>query len=362
MVWSAGPDGKIDPNPSGLPSGKANQGVQQRQRPELAVKISNQSRVQPSPPRFATPRSPESRVQRRRTVDCGLRTVDCGPRTVDCGPRTVDCGPRTVDCGPRTVDCGPRTVDCGPRTVDCGPRTVDCGPRTVDCGPRTVDCGPRTVDCGPRTVDCGPRTGNGESAFTLIELLVVISILGIMAALTVPVLKNFAKSDATLGASRQLLDDVARARQLAISQRTTVYMVFVPANFWYAALDEFSRLDNGLTPAELTAAVNLCDKQLTGYIFVSLRSVGDQPGQGVPHYLAPWQTLPDSTFIALAKFTNSPTNVTPSPIPFPARRITFTVSSYEQPSVSHGNQYDGFNPWSPVSALHRVQLSWPVDF
>ncbi|MGO9585212.1 MAG: type II secretion system protein [Limisphaerales bacterium] len=25
MVWSAGPDGKIDPNPSGLPSGKANQ-------------------------------------------------------------------------------------------------------------------------------------------------------------------------------------------------------------------------------------------------------------------------------------------------------------------------------------------------
>ena len=70
------------------------------------------------------------------------------------------------------------------------------------------------------------------SAFTLIELLVVIAILGIMAALTVPVLKNFAKSDATLGASRQLLDGVARARQLAISQRTTVYMVFVPTNFW----------------------------------------------------------------------------------------------------------------------------------
>ena len=53
-----------------------------------------------------------------------------------------------------------------------------------------------------------------------------------MAGLTVPVLKNFAKSDATLGASRQLLDGVARARQLAISQRTTVYMVFVPTNFW----------------------------------------------------------------------------------------------------------------------------------
>jgi hypothetical protein len=50
----------------------------------------------------------------------------------------------------------------------------------------------------------------------------------------------------------------------------------------------------------------LCDKQLTGYTFVSLSSVGDQPGQHVPHYLEPWQTLPDNTFIVLAKFANSP--------------------------------------------------------
>ena len=148
-----------------------------------------------------------------------------------------------------------------------------------------------------------------QTAFTVIELLVVIAILGIMAGLVVPVLKNFAKSDATLGASRQLLDGVARARQLAVSQRTTVYMVFVPPNFWtIAGPFPNSWWNPGLSLAQQTAATNLCDKQLTGYTFVSLRSVGDQPGPGVPHYLAPWQTLPDNTFIALAKFTNAPGN------------------------------------------------------
>jgi prepilin-type N-terminal cleavage/methylation domain-containing protein len=159
----------------------------------------------------------------------------------------------------------------------------------------------------PRHVSRVTRHASHSRAFTLIELLMVIAILGIMAGLTVPVLKNFARSDATLGASRQLLDGVARARQLAISQRTTVYMVFVPPNFWNDASGNFnSTWFNPLTFAQQTAATNLCDKQFTGYTFVSLRSVGDQPGQGAPHYLAPWQTLPDNTFIALAKFTNSP--------------------------------------------------------
>jgi len=150
----------------------------------------------------------------------------------------------------------------------------------------------------PKSGTCG--------AFTLIELLVVISILGILAALTVPVLKNFAKSDATLSASRQLLDDVARARQLAISQHTTVYMVFVPPNFWsfwQTTPGVFNTIwNNNMTMAQKTATTNLCDKQFTGYTFISLRSVGDQPGVLTPRYLDRWQTLPDNTFIATNKF------------------------------------------------------------
>src|SRR5579862_1398413 len=61
-------------------------------------------------------------------------------------------------------------------------------------------------------------------AFTLIELLMVIAIVGIIAVLVAPVLIHFRKPDATEAATRQMLDDFARARQLAISERSTVYL------------------------------------------------------------------------------------------------------------------------------------------
>jgi prepilin-type N-terminal cleavage/methylation domain-containing protein len=138
------------------------------------------------------------------------------------------------------------------------------------------------------------------AAFTLIELLAVIAIIGVIAAVVAPTLNNFRKSDAMLASTRQMLGAVARGRQLAISQHTTVYMVFVPTNFWKEPW-----LSAPATLPQRIAATNLVDKQLAGYTYIALRAVGDQPGRGVPRYLSAWQTLPESTFIPLWKFDSS---------------------------------------------------------
>ena len=167
-------------------------------------------------------------------------------------------------------------------------------------------------------------TGSRQSiprAFTLIELLVVISIMGLIAGLGVPALKNLGKSNAQTNAQRQLLDDLGRARQLAISQHTTVYMVFVPTN--YFELQDITAngsigniLQNDLSgginwtispaPAEKQQAMltltNLVESQLAGYNFIAKGRVGDQPGQHAWHYLGSWQTLPQGMMIASAKF------------------------------------------------------------
>ncbi len=140
------------------------------------------------------------------------------------------------------------------------------------------------------------------SAFTLIEMLVVISILAILAGLAVPALKNLGKSNVNVSASRQLLDDIGRARQLAIANRTTVYMVFLPTNFWTIPPPNLSTWLSTLTPATRMALTNLVDKQLSGYNFISLGTVGDQPGKHNWRYLAPWQSMPDGVFIAAQKF------------------------------------------------------------
>src|ERR1051326_1505132 len=147
---------------------------------------------------------------------------------------------------------------------------------------------------------------NTFNAFTLLELLTVIAIIGILAAIALPTINNF-KPDMAGVAGRQMLDAVNRARQLAISQRTTVNMVFVPASFWTDPA-----YNAGWSQVDLDKAKKLFDKQLIGYNYVSLRSVGDQPGRPAPRYWSSWKTLPQGALIPLQKFV---WNNRASPVP-----------------------------------------------
>jgi prepilin-type N-terminal cleavage/methylation domain-containing protein len=156
-------------------------------------------------------------------------------------------------------------------------------------------------------------------AFTLVEMLVVIAIIGILTAIGLPKISAWGKSNATISATRQLLDDVALARARAISGRTDVYLLFIPPN-----IVNFNTA--GLTPNELTLANNLLGGQYTTYALFATRNVGEQPGRSTPRYLTPWRALPSGTFIATNKFTGlSPDGVLPfqyGSFPFPLATST----------------------------------------
>src|SRR5436190_238051 len=131
----------------------------------------------------------------------------------------------------------------------------------------------------PSLIDRGIRA---RSAFTLLELLVVMGIIALMAGLALPIFHKRSGNEMA-AANRQLLDDLAFARQKAIAERTTVYVLFVPTNFWLT------------TPAYDTNKLytNLIGDQMTGYALFTPRSAGDQPGQPVRRYITGWKSLPD---------------------------------------------------------------------
>ena len=184
------------------------------------------------------------------------------------------------------------------------------GVRSAECGVRNGSAGASPHLSRRNSSDVG-FLSSAVRAFTLIELLVVIAIIGLLAGLAAPVLHNF-RPNYTASLTQQLLTDLARARQLAISQHTTVYMVFVPTNFWndQLAISTWNK-------ADWIQASNLLDKQSIAYNFVSLHSMGDQPGRPTVHYLSSWKFLPEGGYIYPSKFlpqTFFPGTTSPQPV------------------------------------------------
>jgi Tfp pilus assembly protein FimT len=102
-----------------------------------------------------------------------------------------------------------------------------------------------------------------------------------------------------VSAGRQLVDDFGLARARAISERTTVHVVFVPPDImnWPQATGAGQEIAR-----DQKLQLRLKSSQYTTYALYAERTVGDQPGRPQARYLTSWRSLPDGIFIATNKF------------------------------------------------------------
>ena len=220
-------------------------------------------------------------------------------------------------------------------------------------------------------------------AFTLLELMLVIAIVGFIAALTLPHVAGFGQANSMVTATRQIMDDVALARQRAMVNRSTVYMVFLPPMFWNDPYYTASMSSQQIS--------NLVMHQYSAYALVSLATVGDQPGQHHPQYITDWRILPSGVFFAPWEFTltNAVTNIfttntlagsivqnTVQPwnwvtVPFPSLFSTYTNSFGAVSYTPMALPSIGFTPQGSLTsfgvrqydyiALARGSVFYPTD-
>ena len=123
----------------------------------------------------------------------------------------------------------------------------------------------------------------------------VIAIIGILAGVALPSMKGLTKSNVMVNATRQLTDDLAYARQLALKERTTVHVIFVPP-------DVDLLMPNAASERDQRVWTNLLASAYSGYAIFAERTVGDQPGQAHHRYLTAWKTLPEGVIIDPGEF------------------------------------------------------------